>query len=73
MNSIGYFSEKLTPAAAPPEHEFTIDYTTGVSALPIGMMISAPSTKTIASVTRNGCQSSDMKKTMPKPSCCREE
>src|ERR1700724_2484924 len=44
MISIGLFSEKPIPAAAQPEYEFSIDTTTGISAPPIGMMISTPST-----------------------------
>ncbi|MCY1245894.1 hypothetical protein D9M72_590790 [compost metagenome] len=67
MISIGLFSEKPMPAAAQPEYEFSIDTTTGMSAPPIGMMISTPSTKAIASMTRNGSQSCVRKKAMPKP------
>src|SRR5471030_2574200 len=48
MINIGLFSEKPIPAAAHPEYEFSIDTTTGMSAPPIGMMISTPSTKAIA-------------------------
>src|SRR3954453_12521619 len=44
MISIGLLSEKPMPAAAQPEYEFSIDTTTGMSAPPIGMMISTPST-----------------------------
>src|SRR6478735_11034859 len=42
MISIGLFSEKPIPAAAHPEYELSIDTTTGMSAPPIGMMISTP-------------------------------
>src|SRR5574343_906231 len=54
MSSIELFSEKPIPAAAQPEYEFSIDTTTGISAPPIGMMISTPSTKAIAVMIRNG-------------------
>ncbi|MNN10562.1 hypothetical protein D3C81_1234890 [compost metagenome] len=67
MISIGLFSEKPMPAAAQPEYEFSIDTTTGMSAPPIGMMISTPSTKASASMIRNGSQSCDRKKMTPKP------
>ena len=33
------------PAAAQPEYEFSIEITTGMSAPPIGMMISTPNAK----------------------------
>ncbi|MDT4840143.1 hypothetical protein FQZ97_739560 [compost metagenome] len=67
MISIGLFSEKPMPAAAQPEYEFSIDTTTGMSAPPIGMMISTPSTKAIASMTRNGIHACVRKNAMPKP------
>src|SRR5471030_3219310 len=54
MISIALFSEKPMPAAAQPEYEFSIDTTTGMSAPPMGMMISTPSTKAIAAITTNG-------------------
>ena len=50
MISIELFSEKPIPAAAQPEYELSIDTTTGMSAPPMGMMISTPMTK--ASATR---------------------
>ena len=37
-------SVKPMPAAAQPEYEFSIEITTGMSAPPIGMIISTPST-----------------------------
>ena len=40
-------SVKPMPAAAQPEYELSIEITTGMSAPPIGMMISAPNTKAI--------------------------
>jgi hypothetical protein len=48
MISIELFSEKPMPAAAQPDWEFGIDTTAGMSAPPIGMMISTPSTKAMA-------------------------
>ena len=38
-------SVKPMPAAAQPEYELSIEITTGMSAPPIGMMISTPSAK----------------------------
>ena len=54
MISIGLFSEKPMPAAAQPEYELSIDTTTGMSAPPIGMMISTPSANAISVMTMNG-------------------
>src|ERR1700744_620397 len=54
MISIGLFSEKPMPAAAQPEYEFSIDTTTGMSAPPIGLMISTPGTKAMIAMTING-------------------
>ncbi|VVE56582.1 hypothetical protein PCO31111_05132 [Pandoraea communis] len=68
MMSIGLFSEKPMPAAAQPEYEFSIDTTTGMSAPPIGMMMSTPSTKAMAVIRMNGSQLCDRKKITPKPS-----
>ncbi len=68
MMSIGLFSEKPIPAAAQPEYEFSIDTTTGMSAPPIGMMMSTPSTNAMAVIRTNGSQLCDRKKMTPKPS-----
>src|SRR3954470_15673441 len=71
MISIELFSEKPIPAAAQPEYEFSIDTTTGMSAPPIGMMISTPSTKAIAVMIRNGVQAGSVppakQNTRPRP------
>ncbi len=56
MISMLLFSEKPMPAAAQPEYELSIDTTTGMSAPPIGMMISTPSTKASASIAKNAAQ-----------------
>src|SRR6185437_9072955 len=68
MISIGLFSEKPMPAAAQPEYEFSIDTTTGMSAPPIGMIISTPSTNAMMVMMMNGSQACVRKKRMPKPS-----
>ncbi|VVE90616.1 hypothetical protein PBR20603_04602 [Pandoraea bronchicola] len=68
MMSIGLFSEKPMPAAAQPEYEFSIDTTTGMSAPPIGMMMSTPSTKAMAVMMTNGVQLCETKNAPPKPS-----
>ncbi len=68
MISIGLFSEKPIPAAAQPEYELSIDTTTGMSAPPIGMMISTPSTKAISVMAMNAGHAWVIKKATPKPS-----
>src|ERR1700709_1820978 len=54
--SIGLFNEKPIPAAAQPEYEFSMDTTTGISAPPIGMMISTPTPKAISVLSTQGTQ-----------------
>src|SRR6202011_4839875 len=54
MISIGLFSEKPMPAAAQPEYELSIDTTTGMSAPPIGMMISTPNANATSVMMMNG-------------------
>src|ERR1700754_3459284 len=68
MISIALFSEKPMPAAAQPEYEFSIDTTTGMSAPPIGMMISTPSTNAISVMMMNGSHDCVRKNRIPKPS-----
>ena len=46
-------SVKPMPAAAQPEYEFSIDTTTGMSAPPIGMMISTPSVRAASTISQN--------------------
>src|ERR1044071_3119259 len=41
------------PAAAQPEYEFSIEITTGISAPPIGMMISTPNSSAAAVMAQN--------------------
>ena len=41
------------PAAAHPEYEFSIEITTGMSAPPIGMMMSTPSRNDAAAISQN--------------------
>src|SRR5438067_7900126 len=53
MMSMELFSEKPIPAAAQPEYELSIETTTGMSAPPMGMMISTPRTKASASMATN--------------------
>ncbi|SAL07650.1 hypothetical protein AWB78_08672 [Caballeronia calidae] len=67
MISIGLFSEKPMPAAAQPEYEFSIDTTTGMSAPPIGMMISTPSANAMIVMMMNGSHDSVSMKITPKP------
>ena len=45
-------SVKPMPAAAQPEYELSIEITTGMSAPPIGMMISTPSAKAISATSQ---------------------
>src|SRR5471032_3120422 len=72
MISMALLSEKPMPAAAQPEYELSIDTTTGMSAPPMGMMISTPSTKAIAAIAMNGVHAGStppvVTKAMPKPS-----
>ncbi|SAL04324.1 hypothetical protein AWB83_07011 [Caballeronia ptereochthonis] len=67
MISIGLLSEKPMPAAAQPEYELSIDTTTGMSAPPIGMMISTPSANAISVMMMNGSHASVSMKITPKP------
>src|SRR5580692_8417428 len=67
MISIGLFSEKPMPTAAQPEYELSIDTTTGMSAPPIGMMISTPSANAISVMMMNGSHDWVRKKITPKP------
>ncbi len=67
MISIGLFSEKPMPAAAQPEYELSIDTTTGMSAPPIGMMMSTPSANAMTVTMMNGRYDSVSMKMMPKP------
>src|ERR1700758_3614827 len=67
MISIALFSEKPMPAAAQPEYEFSIDPTTGMSAPPIGMMISTPSANAMIVMMMNGSHDCVRKKMIPKP------
>ena len=46
-------SVKPMPAAAHPEYEFSIDTTTGISAPPIGMMISTPISSDQNTISQN--------------------
>src|ERR1700674_2431213 len=71
MISIGLFSEKPIPAAAQPEYELSMDTTTGISAPPIGMMISTPSANAIAVKMTNGSHACVSMKMTPKPSMAR--
>ena len=73
MISIGLFSEKPMPAAAQPEYELSIDTTTGISAPPIGMMISTPSANAISVMMMNGSHDCVSMKMMPKPSIAMRE
>src|SRR5471032_1806334 len=72
MISMALLSEKPMPAAAQPEYELSIDTTTGMSAPPMGMMISTPSTKAMAAIAMNGVHAGStppvVTKAMPKPS-----
>src|ERR1700681_1926758 len=45
-------SVKPMPAAAQPEYEFSIEITTGMSAPPIGMIRSAPSTSAMMVISQ---------------------
>src|SRR3984885_3453872 len=65
--SIALFREKPIPAAAQPEYEFSIDTTTGISAPPIGMMISTPSANAMTVMMMNGSHAWVRKKMIPKP------
>ena len=67
MISMLLFSEKPIPAAAHPEYELSIETTTGISAPPIGMMISTPSTKLRASIAKNALQLPVNVNTSPSP------
>jgi hypothetical protein len=58
MVAIGLFSEKPMPAAA----QFSTDATIGISARPIGMMMSTPSTNTTNAMTMSGDAASARKK-----------
>ena len=46
-------SVKPMPAAAQPEYEFSIETTTGMSAPPIGMMISTPISSDSSVISQN--------------------
>src|SRR6476620_10219736 len=46
-------SVKPMPAAAQPEYELSIEITTGMSAPPIGMMISTPNRKDASASSQN--------------------
>src|ERR1700709_17899 len=52
--SIGLFNEKPIPAAAQPEYELSMETTTGMSAPPIGMLISSPSANAMAVISTHG-------------------
>src|SRR3954464_7228615 len=45
-------SVKPMPAAAQPEYEFSIEITTGMSAPPIGMIMSTPSTSAMMTISQ---------------------
>ena len=57
MISAVFSSVKPMPAAAQPEYELSMEMTTGMSAPPIGMMMSTPSRNDMAAITQ-------------KPMCC---
>src|SRR5471032_2499912 len=54
MISMALLSEKPMPAAAQPEYELSIDTTTGMSAPPMGMMMSTPSANASAAMMMKG-------------------
>ena len=49
-------SVKPMPAAAQPEYEFSIDTTTGMSAPPIGMMMSTPNASATSVMAQNSSE-----------------
>src|ERR1700761_5078985 len=66
MISMALLSEKPMPAAAQPEYELSIETTTGMSAPPIGMMMSTPSANAISVMTMNGSHDCVRKNSTPK-------
>jgi len=55
-------SVKPMPAAAQPEYEFSIEITTGMSAPPIGTMISPPNTSAMTTMAQKSCAACQVKK-----------
>ncbi len=67
MISIGLLSERPMPATAQPEYELSIETNTGMSAPPIGMVMSTPSANAMTVMVMNGSHDSVSMKITPKP------